>query len=210
MRRHRRRTIELTHRLQDSHQILLPLLALPPEDQPVRPHDQAPAESPLELLDVEQTVRIDADHNVAAVGGERPQAELLAPQLDPKRIDEIGELGRWWTIPVSQGAEHRLEGGLVLGGRQLPICAQAQPLVTDVRTRQEVVERQVDVDLRRREHVPDLLLLTAGAQARHGRLQHLQVHLETHGRYRAVLLHAEEVTGATYLQVSECDLEALP
>ena len=48
------------------------------------------------------------------------------------------------------------------------------------------------------------------AHLRDRALQHLQVHLETHRRDRAVLLGAEQVAGAADLEVAKGDLETLP
>jgi len=73
-----------------------------------------------------------------------------------------------------------------------------------------VVEWQVQVHLRRRQHVADNGVLRSRPHLRHGALEHLEVHLESDRRDRTMLLGAEQVAGSADLEVAERDLETLP
>ena len=118
------------------------------------------------------------------------------------------ELRRCRAITVAEGAEEAVELRFVLGRGQLTIGLQPEPLVTDVRARDEVIERQIEVELRRRQHVLDEIFVAATADPLHGVAEHLNVHLEADGGDRAMLLGTEQVAGAADLQVAERDLEA--
>src|SRR6266702_397634 len=137
--------VQRAHFTKKVEQVVLPILALPAHLDSVRRDRDAPRHPVVQLVDVEEAFGVDPDHDVVPLGDDAAEAQTLPAQLDAERVGEVLELGRPRPVSVLQRTQHRVQLFLVLGARELPVGAQPELLVADVRARDEMVEREITV-----------------------------------------------------------------
>src|SRR5258708_20314764 len=107
------------HLIEQLQQIRLPAVSLSSHLQAVRPDRDPSGQSPRQLVDVEVTLRVDANHYVMAVGHHAAQADALPAELDSQRGGKVVELVRAATVSILDRPQPRIP--LLLFFRPLPL-----------------------------------------------------------------------------------------
>src|ERR1700730_12545737 len=149
------RFVQITHLAEQREKVVLPVFALAPHLDAVWRDEDATGHPARQLFDVEVALRIDADNDVVPIGNDAAKAQTLATQLDPKRVRKVVELGRPGPVPVFERPQYRFQLLLSVRRGELTVSAEPLLLVANVRARDEVIERQVEVNLRGGEDVAD-------------------------------------------------------